>query len=736
MSAEVITRYPEVLILDPQQGIDDRQRTENIKYGILEKSGEFVGVPDQFGVQYLGNDVNGCNVAMPFGEAVDRLDVCRVDTETGEVTRFGLRMDRGMGVATGFVTGLKPGDKYYLRAGRKDSSLSPYVDYDNEILDPYARAIDGDVVYAPNGEQLRPRSVVVPSSSEQKKVVPLIRNHKILKEVIYECHVVGMTAKAPNIPNDQRGTYAGLAHESIIKHLKDLHVTTIQIMPVQHFHANQRFLVEKGLKNYWGYNTIGFFAPHEAYSSDTSPFGQVTEYKEMVSAYHEAGIKVIQDVVYNHTGEETDSQSSMLFNALGIDDFYHKIRKDGTESFANWTGCGNTINTSDDVALKTIIDSLEYWAGEMGVDGFRFDLTPPLMREGHGGKDINVHGKFMMALMEFKESFKKRTGRELTLIFEPWADGMCDPQVFSDYGHAQSKLFRDSSRLFPRGHVDLSTMATILSGSHIPLVDTDYEPVNFVTCHDGFGLDDVVSFNIPHNFWPNGTPDGDGERNNNSYNWGSEGDTNDPSIKENRHRAKRAMVTLMALAKGLPMISHGDELSCSQAGNNNAYNQANELTMRNWELDDNGKKFLEYFKDVFGIVADTPALNNREGHKWIRADAAAMSEGDWTHHYVAGLRLPGVKRHDADLFADDMIIYINRGNDKVEVTTPSDGVFDVEIDSYSGRVSSPTKYGSVVLNQKSLMLEFSNKYSLGQTFTINPGSIIVARRVSRSIKLV
>lgn len=708
-----------------QEGIN-QQAIENKKYGVLSYAKECKNNNGKFGVQYLGDGLAGCDVAEPYGDAVEKVDLCRIDPHTNLVTRYRLQMDPYKMIATGFVPGLVPGDRYFFRAGKKETSLSPYVDYDNEIIDPYARSIEGDVVYAPNGQQIRPRCIVVPQSTDRVK--PLVRENKPLKEVVYECHVQGTTGKSPRVPENQRGTYAGLKHESIIEHLKSLHVTAAQIMPVHQFHANQRFLAEKGLKNYWGYNTIGFFAPHAEYSSDKKPNGQVTEFKDMVSAYHEAGIEVILDVVYNHTGEDPISKLNMLFNGLGIEDFYHTSTENGTQSFANWTGCGNTINTGNDVALNTIMDSLEYWAEEMGVDGFRFDLTPPLVREGYNGKDINVNGKFMQALMTFKNSFKDRTGRELKIIFEPWADGMCDPQAFSPYGHAQSKLFRDQSRLFPRGYADLSKVATIISGAHIPLVDVAYEPVNFVTCHDGFTMHDLVSRNIPENVWPDGTPDGDGERNNNSYNWGVEGDTDDPLILEKRYRAKRVMVTLLALSGGIAMISHGDELSCDQKGNNNAYNQANELTMRNWELDEYKTKFLEYFKGVFGMIAETPTLCDKAGHKWLRADGAIMGDDDWNHHYVAGLSLVGKDG------GDKMIVYLNKGYNKVEVTAPDDGEYDIAIDPNKEFIGRTDDFGDLVLDSDTGMLKFSQRHKLGQNFTIDPGSIIVARRVSHSIR--
>jgi len=742
-------------------GQDDSER----RYGAFNVAEKYGGDKIRLGVYYRGDNDNGCDVAIQIGKSVESVDVCCIDPETQLITRYqisrpgqnGVEQDnveqneaKQAGFACGFVKNLKPGHKYFLRANRKAGHYAPHVDYDNELLDPYARAIDGDVRHDANGNRINPRCIVVEesnSSIDSEYFKPSIE-HSNSKQVVYEAHVVGATANCPDVPEDLRGTYAGMGHSGFIKHLQELKVTTVQIMPSQQFVANEDFLVQKGLKNYWGYNTLGFFAPHADYSSDKAPGAQVAEFKAMVEALHKAGIKVVMDIVLNHTAEGVDTSTAMTFNGLGLEDVYHRF---DNNSYANHTGCGNTVNSSDPVAQQTIFDSLRYWVMDMGIDGFRWDLITPLVREGKGGTFVNPHGEFMQNLVSFKNSLSKQSHKDITMIFEPWGDGYCDPQTFGQYGNAQSKRFRDGSRRFVRGEIDAQWVATMLAGAHEPLAPLPYPPVNFVTCHDGFTLKDVVSYNDRHNE-ANGEGGEDGEKENNSNNWGFEGETDDPVILDARDRARRALVSLLAVSRGIPMISGGDELSHTQEGNNNAYCQANDLTKVKWELNPRDKDFYDYFKAAFGLRAISPSFsrdtlppqapilsNNPEpGHAWLRADGALMGGNDYGHHHVIGLYGAGSSAEEGEEEGPSTIIYVNRGPNKHRINLakglPFDGVYVEALNSHTGAVSPESEFEEPKFDKERGMIMMARKGEAGDGIDIEGFAVIVLQRVSHAMR--
>ena len=394
--------------------------------------------------------------------------------------------------------------------------------------------------------------------------------------VVYEAHVKGLTQTHPDIPERLRGTYAAVGHPVIIEHLKSIGVTAIELMPVHHF-ANDSTLIDKGLSNYWGYNTVSFFAPDPKYSSATSPGGQVQEFKAMVRDLHEAGIEVILDVVYNHTAE--GNHMGPTLSMRGIDNAaYYRLVEDDKRYYMDYTGTGNSLNVGHPHALQLIMDSLRYWVPEMHVDGFRFDLASTLAREFY---DVDRLATFFELVQQ------DPTVSQVKLIAEPWDVGPGGYQVgnFPPQWTEWNGKYRDTVRDFWRGEpATLDEFAYRLSGSADLYEHTGRRPVasiNFVTAHDGFTLRDLVSYNEKHND-ANGEDNNDGESHNRSWNCGAEGPTDDVAINELRARQQRNLITTLLLSQGVPMICHGDELGRTQSGNNNGYCQDNELTWIDW----------------------------------------------------------------------------------------------------------------------------------------------------------
>ncbi|HXD85855.1 MAG TPA: glycogen debranching protein GlgX, partial [Urbifossiella sp.] len=456
------------------------------------------------------------------------------------------------------------------------------------------------------------------------------------KTFIYEMHVKGFTQLHPEVPENVRGSYTALASEAVIKHLKGLNVTAIELLPV-HQHLNDRHLLERGLTNYWGYNTLGFFAPHFGYQSANLNFNPVNEFKMMVRAMHAASIEVILDVVYNHTAEGSHLGPTLSWR--GIDNAsYYRLSPD-PRYYMDFTGCGNTLNMQNPRVLQLIMDSLRYWVKEMHVDGFRFDLASTLARELF---DVNKLGAF------FDIIHQDPIISQVKLIAEPWDVGPGGYQVgnFPPGWTEWNGKYRDCVRKFWKGDGGTaSEFATRLCGSS-DLYEWSgrkpYASINFITCHDGFSLNDLVSYNDKHNE-ANGEENNDGCSNNDSWNCGAEGPTDDSNINALRDKQKRNFLLTLMLSQGVPMLLAGDELSHTKKGNNNTYCQDNELTWLNWNLDDRQEAFLRFAVLASRIWREQPVLQRRQFFlgrsirgegitdvSWFNPDGKDMSDDDWT----------------------------------------------------------------------------------------------------------
>ena len=504
------------------------------------------------------------------------------------------------------------------------------------------------------------------------------------KTIIYEAHVKGLTMRHPEVPEKFRGTYAGLASEGIIKHLRDLGVTAVELLPVHHF-LKDRHLVDTGRTNYWGYNTLSFFAPEPTYDSPHNPLSAVQEFKSMVRALHAAGIEVILDVVYNHTAE--GNQMGPTLSLRGIDNAaYYRLAPD-PRYYMDFTGCGNTLNMQHPRVLQLIMDSLRYWIQEMHVDGFRFDLASTLARELF---DVNRLGAF------FDIIHQDPVISQVKLIAEPWDVGPGGYQVGNfPVGWAEwNGKYRDIVRRFWKGDGGLvSEFATRLAGSSDLYQQSGrapYATVNFITCHDGFTLEDLVSYNHKHNE-ANGENNRDGADDNNSWNCGAEGPTEDPGIIALRERQKRNFLVTLLLSQGVPMLLAGDELSHTQHGNNNTYCQDNELTWLHWELDDRQRDFLEFVKQVTRLWQGQPVLQRRKWFQgrairggdlkdlsWINLHGQEMSDADWNAGFVKclGMRLAGdvigeLNERGEPITGDTLLLLLNAHHEPLPFALPA-----------------------------------------------------------------
>ncbi len=567
-----------------------------------------------------------------WAEGADAVEFCVFD-ESGE-HRIELP-ERLHHVFHGRITGVPVGSRYGFRVhGPWAPEVGRRWNASKLLLDPYARAIDGDFILDAavfdhdahpsmrsdlDSAPFVPKSVVVDSTFDWgADALPQTPWHDT---VIYETHIRGLTKLHPAIPAHQRGTYAGAAHPAVIEHLLDLGVTTVEFLPVHHF-LSEVHLLRNGLTNYWGYNTIGYFAPHARYSSSGGAGGQVDEFKSMVKAFHTAGLEVVIDVVYNHTAEGGIDGPTLSFRGIGNDDYYYLT--DGGASYVDYTGCGNTLDASHPHVLQMILDSLRYWATEMHVDGFRFDLTSTLARSLH---DVNMLGNFMSAIQQ------DPVLRRLKLIAEPWDVGPGGYQVgaFPVLWAEWNDRFRDTARSFWRGTRELADLGWRLTGSadlYAPDGKRPFSSINFVTAHDGFTLRDLVSYEHKHN-QANLEDNRDGNDNNLSANYGVEGETDDREINAIRRRQMRNLLTTCILASGVPMISGGDEFARTQFGNNNAYCQDNEISWYDWEWESWQRDLVDFTRRLIQLRSTYPAF--RRQHFFEEADAGAPRDVVWWH---------------------------------------------------------------------------------------------------------
>ena len=642
-------------------------------------------------------DGKGVNFSL-FSESSESVELCLFEADGGNEERIRIR-ERTNGAWHVYVPDVGPGQLYGYRV------YGPYVpesglrfNPNKLLLDPYAKAIgrplewadelfayqlgdtSGDLSFDDrDSAPFAPLGAVIDNSfdwgAERRPSFPA---HET---IIYEAHIRGMTMTHPDVPEALRGTYAGMASPPVIEHLHRLGITTLELMPV-HYFVQDRHLLEKGLKNYWGYNSLGFFAPDMSYASNPSaPCDVVREFKQMVKDLHAAGIEVILDVVYNHTAEGNHDGPTLSFR--GIDNLaYYRVVPGDMRHYMDYTGCGNTLNMVHPHSLQLLMDSLRYWVTEMHIDGFRFDLASALAREL---KDVDQLGAF------FDTIYQDPTLAPVKLIAEPWDLGEGGYQVgnFPLGWMEWNGKYRDTVRSFWKGDMGLhSEIATRLAGS-ADLYETTRRPpsasINFVTAHDGFTLQDLVSYEQKHNT-ANGEDNRDGADDNASWNCGVEGPTDDEPSIELRERQKRNFWCSLMFAQGCPMISGGDELSRTQDGNNNAYCQDNELSWYHWDLDARRRAFLNFAERVvqyrkkhpnfhrYAFYDNDPvAIHPDKNIIWFRADGKRMSPKDWDEGgwmrtlgmYLNG-RAPEIRDSDAQCTEDmDFLLLLNSHHEPV-----------------------------------------------------------------------
>jgi isoamylase len=642
-------------------------------------------------------DGSGTNFAL-FSEVAERVQLCLFDA-AGAETRLDLTEADGF-VWHCYLPAVGPGQRYAYRVSgpyepRKGHRCNPA----KLLLDPYGKAVDGSLRWdrAVFGFQwddpgkasdadsapFMPRNVVINPyfdwTGDRQLRTPYHQS------VIYEAHVRGLTIRHPQVPAELRGSYSGLAAPAVIEHLTRLGVTAIELMPV-HQSVSEYELAERGLTNYWGYNTIGFFAPHNGYSGGTEPHGQVAEFKSMVKALHAAGIEVILDVVYNHTAESGAFGPTLSFR--GIDNAaYYRLDDANPAAYLDYTGCGNSLNVRHPHALQLIMDSLRYWILEMHVDGFRFDLAAALARELHEVDRLSAF--FEMVQQDPVVS-------QVKLIAEPWDVGAGGYQVgkFPALWTEWNGKFRDTVRDFWRGHpAALPEFASRLSGSSDLYETSARRPVasiNFVTCHDGFTLADLVSYNTKHNL-ANGDNNTDGTDDNRSWNCGAEGATNDPAITELRARQVRNFLVTLFCSQGVPMLLAGDELGRTQQGNNNAYCQDNEVSFVDWEAAGQHRGLLDFTCALIALRREHPVFRRRRFFSglpastggagrdisWRTPAGTEMTVDDWRSGYARSLAVllngdaitePGT-RGEAITDQSFMLLF-NAGDQPVSFTLP------------------------------------------------------------------
>jgi isoamylase len=589
------------------------------------------GVPYPLGATYDGW---GTNFSI-FSEVAERVELCLFDAD-GREARIAMPESTGY-VWHAYLPRVTPGQRYGYRVhGPWDPAAGRRCNPAKLLLDPYAKAVEGGVTWDPAVFSLEseepgpgpdqtdsapfvPRSIVVdPAFDWGEDRLP---RHPPSTSVIYEVHVKGFTARHPDIPPEIRGTYAGLAHPAAIDHLRSLGVTAVELLPVHQFIHDAR-LVERGLRNYWGYNSIGFLAPHNGYASQAEGGRQVAEFKAMVRALHGAGVEVILDVVYNHTGEGNHLGPTLSFKGIDNAAYYRLVPSDRAR-YMDYTGTGNTLNVRHPHSLQLIMDSLRYWIGDMHVDGFRFDLAATLARELH---DVDRLSAF------FDLIHQDPMINEVKLIAEPWDVGEGGYQVgnFPPQWAEWNGRYRDTIRDFWRGAPEqLADLGYRLTGSSDLYATNGRRPhasVNFVTAHDGFTLADLVSYNEKHNE-ANGEDNRDGERHNRSFNHGVEGPSDDPLIQAARSRHQRNLLTTLFLSQGVPMLLGGDEIGRTQQGNNNGYAQDNELSWFDWEHADG--TLFEFVRRLIALRRDHPVFRRRRWFQDRPIHGAGAREIEW-----------------------------------------------------------------------------------------------------------
>ena len=646
-------------------------------------------------------DGRGVNVAV-FSEQATRIELCLFDSAeaTRESERLPLPVQTGR-VWHGYFPDLRPGQLYGLRAdGPYDPRRGLRCNVNKLLFDPHAKAVGRDLVYSDAlygysyGSAQKDLSFDTRDSAAYAPLAAVIDGafawgadtsprRALADTVIYELHVKGFTMRHPGVPEGLRGTYAGLASPAAVEHLIGLGVNAVELLPV-HYRASERFLVEEGLTNYWGYNTLGFFAPDPRLAAARDPAGVVQEFKSMVATLHAAGIAVFLDVVYNHTAETNEMGPTLSFRGLDNPAYYH-LADDPRRTY-DVTGTGNSFNLGHPRTLQLVTDSLRYWVTEMHIDGFRFDLAPELARQY---RDYDRLSPFLDLLIQ------DPTLSDIPLIAEPWdvGPGGYDVGNFPVNWSEWNGRYRDTVRRFWRGDAQQTAdFATRLSGSSDLYSWDGRAPsasINFVTVHDGFTLHDLVSYDRKHNE-ANKQNNSDGNNDNDSWNCGAEGPTDDAGILALRERQKRNLIVTLLLSQGVPLIQAGDELGRTQRGNNNAYCQDNEITWLDWDLDDDRRAFLAFVRRVISLRAAEPVFRRRTffhgrpihgGVKdlyWIDADGREMTAEEWSTGWVdsLGMLLVGDEIAETDEYGrpvvgDSFLVLLNAAGNGVNFRFPA-----------------------------------------------------------------
>ncbi|WP_119728613.1 glycogen debranching protein GlgX [Thermomonospora amylolytica] len=694
-------------------------------------------------------DGAGTNFAV-FSEAAERVELCLFDGPGPDARETRLTLPEVDGfVWHGYLPGIMPGQRYGFRVhGPYEPERGLRCNPGKLLLDPYAQAIEGQIdwdqacfgytfgdPWSRNDADSAPhmmRSVVVnPYFDWGDDRSPRTPYHET---VIYEAHVKGLTISHPDIPERLRGTYAGLAHPVMIEYLRELGITAVELMPVHQF-VHDDHLIKRGLRNYWGYNTIGFFAPHNEYSASGQTGEQVLEFKSMVKALHEAGIEVILDVVYNHTAEGNHLGPTLSFRGLDNQQYYRLV-DDDPRYYMDTTGTGNSLLMRSPHVLQLIMDSLRYWITEMHVDGFRFDLAATLARELH---EVDRLSAFFDLVQQ------DPVVSQVKLIAEPWDVGEGGYQVgnFPPLWTEWNGKYRDTVRDYWRGRpATMPDFASRLTGSSDLYADDGRRPlasINFVTCHDGFTLHDLVSYNTKHND-ANGEGNRDGSDDNRSWNCGYEGPTEDLEVLALREQQKRNFLTTLFLSQGVPMLSHGDELGRTQRGNNNVYCQDNELAWMDWARLRDNFPLLDFVQKLARLRRDHPVFRRRRFFKgrppadpdtsrlsdiaWFTPDGREMNEADWLAGFAKSLQVflngeaisePG--RHGERIRDDSFLLIFNAHHGGLRFTIP------------------PARYGDtwlrVIDTADPLLVEETSgrSYKAGETIAVDARSMQVLRRV-------
>jgi isoamylase len=699
------------------------------------------GGPHPLGATWDGE---GVNFAL-FSERATNVQLCLFDHETQAEPTETINMPETTDhVWHAYLPDVRPGALYGYRVdGPFEPEHGHRFNSSKLLIDPYAKAVSGpirwndDLFSYPIGDPdedltiargdsagAMPKCLVIdPAFTWQDDRAP---DTPWNQTVIYETHVRGMTARHPGVPEHLRGTYLGLASDPIIDHLLGLGVTAIELMPVHHF-VNDRTLVERGLSNYWGYNSIAFLSPHVGYA--TGGMGQqVSEFKSMVRTMHRAGIEVILDVVYNHTGE--GNQLGPTLSLRGIDNVaYYRLTPEDPRYYLDYTGTGNSLNILHPRAMGLVTDSLRYWVTDMHVDGFRFDLAPVLVR----GYEAGQPSAFFEIIQQDPVLSKVK------LIAEPW-DASPDGYQLGQFPTGWSEwngAFRDCVRRFWRGDLgQASEMASRLTGSsdvYAPSGRRTYASVNFVTCHDGFTLTDLVTYDNKHNE-ANGEGNNDGNNDNFSRNWGEEGNSDSVRIQRARDRMKRNFLMTLLFSQGVPMLLGGDEIGRSQQGNNNAYCQDNEISWFDWDIGETGQEFFQFVRDLISVLKSSPILRRRgfftgevvpgtntKDVTWIRPNGEEMTEEDWEDHnnQTVGMLLFGRATDEVDLRGrstpgDTLLMLLNAGTRSLSYTLPRmeyPGRWDEMVNSaHPGQGVRPVRNDVVNLaSHSSLLLRHSER---------------------------